>query len=302
MVIDRTHRSWALATLVLFVVATVLYAVYASRAPQGPLGGTGFGLGFGIAGFGLMIYAGLLGPRKKVPVWRLGRAQTWMRGHLWLGLLSYPLILFHAGFHMRGTFTTWLMVVVTLVIVTGIFGAVLQHYVPRVMTVQVPMESIYEQIGSLRTQLLGEADQLVESVCGALGVKRPTTVANAAIAATANASTTGIAVELELEVAAPLRAFYLNELRPFLEHPERRDMPLGLNKTADGIFRHLRTLLPPALHSTVGQLESICTEERQLTRQAALHRWLHGWLLVHVPLAYALLVMGAVHAVMALRY
>jgi len=39
-----------------------------------------------------------------------------------------------------------------------------------------------------------------------------------------------------------------------------------------------------------------------LTRQARLHRWLHAWLLVHVPLSIALILLGAVHAVVALRY
>jgi hypothetical protein len=29
---------------------------------------------------------------------------------------------------------------------------------------------------------------------------------------------------------------------------------------------------------------------------------LHGWLLVHVPLSYAVLLLGAAHAVIALRY
>jgi hypothetical protein len=29
---------------------------------------------------------------------------------------------------------------------------------------------------------------------------------------------------------------------------------------------------------------------------------MHGWLLVHVPLSMALLLLGAVHAVVALRY
>ena len=29
---------------------------------------------------------------------------------------------------------------------------------------------------------------------------------------------------------------------------------------------------------------------------------MHGWLLVHVPLSMALLLLGAVHAVIALRY
>jgi hypothetical protein len=37
-------------------------------------------------------------------------------------------------------------------------------------------------------------------------------------------------------------------------------------------------------------------------RQELLHRWLHGWLLVHIPLSLALILLGAVHAVMALRY
>jgi hypothetical protein len=33
-----------------------------------------------------------------------------------------------------------------------------------------------------------------------------------------------------------------------------------------------------------------------------MHHVLHGWLLVHVPLSYATLLLGAVHAVIALRY
>jgi len=60
--------------------------------------------------------------------------------------------------------------------------------------------------------------------------------------------------------------------------------------------------LPAAAHATLGDLEDICDEARQLTRQQRLHRWLHGWLLVHIPLSLALILLGAVHAVMALRY
>jgi len=33
-----------------------------------------------------------------------------------------------------------------------------------------------------------------------------------------------------------------------------------------------------------------------------LHRWLHGWLLLHIPFSLALILLGAIHAVMALRY
>src|SRR5579883_2167794 len=134
MRIDRTHRPWEVATAALAVVSTVVYILYAVQSPAGPRGGSAIGLTFGIAGYALMLYAGLLGARKKVPIWRLGRAQTWMRGHLWLGLLSLPLILFHSGFAFRGPLTLVLMILLFIVIASGIVGAIVQHYLPSLMT------------------------------------------------------------------------------------------------------------------------------------------------------------------------
>ena len=50
------------------------------------------GLWFGSAGSLLMIYAGLLAAHRKVPSWWfLGARKTWLRGHVWLGLLSVVL-------------------------------------------------------------------------------------------------------------------------------------------------------------------------------------------------------------------
>jgi hypothetical protein len=68
------------------------------------------------------------------------------------------------------------------------------------------------------------------------------------------------------------------------------------------MFQHLRLLMPPNLVATVDDLENICEEKRELDRQRRIHRLLHGWLLVHIPLSYALLLLGAIHAVFALRY
>src|SRR5207302_5222578 len=121
--IDRTHRPWALATAVTLALATVGYIPYALRSHNGPSGGSAVGLIYGIAGFALMIFAAFLSLRKKFPIWRIGRSQTWMRGHIWLGLLSYPLILFHAGFAFGGSLTRAMMWIFTLVIVSGLLGA-----------------------------------------------------------------------------------------------------------------------------------------------------------------------------------
>jgi len=64
----------------------------------------------------------------------------------------------------------------------------------------------------------------------------------------------------------------------------------------------LRTIMPVAAHDVLRDLEEICEERRQLIVQRRLHLWLHTWLLAHVPLSFALLVLTAVHAVLSLRY
>src|ERR1051326_5040063 len=103
MLIDREQRGWAIGSLGILAAALAIYVPYALISPAGPRGGSSIGLLFGVVGFAFMLYAAALGARKRVPTWRLGRAKTWMRGHLWLGLLTLPMILFHGGFHFGGT-------------------------------------------------------------------------------------------------------------------------------------------------------------------------------------------------------
>jgi hypothetical protein len=71
---------------------------------------------------------------------------------------------------------------------------------------------------------------------------------------------------------------------------------------ANSLFSQQRFLLPPTLHESLSDLQRICDEARQLRRQLRMHRWLHGWLLIHVPLAMALLVLAVFHVIVALRY
>jgi hypothetical protein len=254
-----------------------------------------------------MIFAALLGARKRVPTWRVGRAQAWMRGHLWLGLLSLPMILFHGGFHFGGTLTRVLMWLLIVTVVSGVLGAVLQHYVPRMMTTDVKLETIYDEIGNVRKLLREEADRGVEAICGPLGIgktaKEEVQRAGGFSATRAMAASgSGAAVVLTEEERAPLRKFYLGEMRPFLEQPKQRGSRLGDADRAHGAFSGLRTLMPQGAQATLQDLQDICDEARQLGRQEQLHHLLHGWLLVHIPLSLALILLGAVHAVMALRY
>jgi hypothetical protein len=275
----------------IFGASMLLYGFYRVPPSGVPMGGTALGLAFGGFGFAFMIFAALLGARKKVPVWRVGRAQTWMRGHLWLGLLSLPLIVFHSGFRYGHGLSAVLTTLLIVVVASGVFGAALQHYMPRVMTREVTMETIYEEIEHVRAQLREEAEELFTQA-----------TAEAPKAAAGGVGSTATSVAVREDEAAPLRNFFEQELKPFLERPGARGHALADQAQSRSAFVQLRTLVPPALHTTLEDLESICEEERQLTMQSRLHLWLHGWLLLHVPLSLALILLGAVHAVMALRF
>jgi hypothetical protein len=315
MRIDSTQRTWAIASAIIFAASLIAYIVYAQNSIQGARGGSTVGLTFGILGFAFMLFAALLGARKHVPVWRLGRAQAWMRGHLWLGALSLPIILFHGGFHFGGTLTRVLMWLLIFTVFSGLFGAVLQHYIPRVMTADVPLETIYDEIGTVRNLLLEEADRAMEGLCGAIGGGKPSleevqraggfTAMRPMAAAARGGTAVAPAAEILLlseEESAPLRRFYFNEVRPFLERPAERRLLLSDAGKAQLGFSGLRALLPERAHATVDDLEDVCEEARQLQKQRRLHHWLHLWLLVHIPISLALIVLGAVHAVMALKY
>lgn len=170
MLLDRTHRTWLIVSLVVLAVATGAYVVHTMEAPNGPHGGSVPGLMFGIAGTALMVFAGLLAARKQVPSWRLGSAQFWVRGHIWLGMLSVPLVLFHAGFGWGGPLERLLWITFGLVLLSGLFGLAVQQVLPRYLTSRVSLETFVEQIPYQCRAMQFLADKLIAEHCGPLDV------------------------------------------------------------------------------------------------------------------------------------
>ena len=199
-----------------------------------------------------------------------------MRGHLWLGLITLPLILFHAGFAFRGPLTFVLMMLFFVVWLSGILGAVLQHYLPALITSDVPLETIYEEIPHVRQQLRDEADQHRWN----WKPSKPSTTTK---------FVSGKRTKL------PFGLFWRLPSSARLYRWRTSSVPRV-------VFQALRHALPAVLHPALGDIESICEEERQLIRQRRMYHWLDVWLLVPVPLSLVLLVWGGVHAIVALRY
>jgi hypothetical protein len=293
LLVDRTHKRWIIATVTLFALATAGYVAHARASLNPPTGGSPVGLAFGVASAAMIVFAALFGLRRKVPTWRVGRLETWLKAHIWLGLLCYPLAFYHGGFRLGGPLTLALMVLLTLVVASGIVGLVLQQVLPRVMTARVPMETIYEQIDQVLEQLAEEADSVASSVCGDLFPLA---------AAEAKADRARRKKAVALEGSADLKTFHLEWVRPFLAGQDRGLGPLSRAADRGAMFDQVRVTLPPPLAPALARLEGLCEERRQLLAQKRLHHWLTGWLFVHLPATVALLVLLAAHAVTALRY
>jgi len=293
MRIDRQARHWIFWCAVILLVATVAYIVYAKNTPGGPTGGSWPGLVYGGVGSAAMLVAILLGARKRFRWMQFGRVFYWTQAHVWLGLLSYPLILFHAGFSLGGPLTFALMVIFTIVFVTGIIGLVLQQILPQYLMREVPEETLDRQIPHVLMMIREEA----ESIANPIRAERESAAAEAmeASGGVATAATKSAASD-------PFYSFYSAQVVPFLQDKFRADSPLASDSAAETQFSLWRIQLSPDLHPAVDRLQQLVKERRQLQRQRRIHWWLHSWLILHVPLSYALLVLGTIHGIMAFRY
>ena len=60
-------------------------------------------------------------------------------------------------------------------------------------------------------------------------------------------------------------------------------------------------MLPEESHTTIDLLTELCDERTQYDLQRKIHFWMHGWLIVHIPISIALIVLLIAHIITALR-
>jgi hypothetical protein len=401
------------------------------------VGGTPLGLWFGSICLAIFVFAALLSLRKKIPLWRVGTVQRWLRAHIWLTLLTIPLVILHSGFRFGGPMTTLLMALYSIVMVSGIYGLFLQHLMPRLMKERLPAETVFEQIPHIRTQLAAAAEKMrdsfkptppkkpdagapaasaskaatagaavmastkgelstpvarAKSVTGsavtaapvaaaattssaAPAVKAaepeappaPASVANAAVtpappkaetigtptarvqsdppgapvaraevpagdqpapsppvAAAAPAPTATPAKPAAPAAAKPAAAaakpaakpalpadpaseavlveFIDRQILPYLRARRGDRMRLNNPRFSDDTFRFVKLRVAEAYRSRVEEIQNWCDERRMLDLQVRLQHWLHGWLFVHVPFSFLLLMLTFWHAYVTLFY
>ena len=432
-IFNRAHVPWFLFVVLATIAACWLYAgnFHPQRLPvelrlppsliQTPsehrsIGGTPLGLIFGAISFAIFIFATLFSVRKKAVLWRVGTVQRWMRAHIWLTLLTIPLVILHSGFRLGGPMTTLLVSLYTIVMVSGIYGLILQHQMPHMMKERLPAETVFEQIPHIRSQLCAAAEKMrdsfkpappqktdagapapsptkavtsettpMASIAGKLSTptaRAKTVVGSAITAAPITAATPAAAVTAEAKTATPsgsipnaapppppiasaapsavagvadpgrnvptsapsagkpsnpapvtapaappstptkpspappkpappavdpeseaaLVGFLEGQVIPYLSARRGDRFRFGNSRYCDDAFRFVKLSVAEAYRSRVEEIQAWCDERRMLDLQTKLHHWLHGWLFVHVPFSFLLLMLTAWHAFVTLFY
>lgn len=315
---SKLHLAFAIPTLIVTGVLIAMYLGESASAGKWVGGGSGAGLLCGLVAGGVIVFEMLLWPRKAFRRLKLIPAKYWLAAHIWFGLASLPLAIFHCGFHWGGWLPATFMVLFVLCIFSGIYGMAVQNLLPKWMLRNLPAETIYSQIDYVSDQAVQDAKQLLLTACG-----RPITGENAdadeereldAVKATAvvvgavrqAGKTRGRTLQTKRFAAAGADSAALwaalDEIKPFLLSGKSAVTPVTDRQAAVGWFGRLRAVCGAESESIIDVFESMCDQRRQFDTQATVHRWLHAWIPIHIGLSVAVTVLLAAHAWTALKY
>ena len=317
------HRTW----IVVFIIGTIATLVclidFSEMRLRFPGGSSAPGIVIGTLAAVIIVFELLLWPRKKLARrWRIGRVRSWMCAHIWLGLLTVPLALAHGGLSWGGALAIALMVCLFAVVLSGIFGFVLQQFLPRMMKDAVPGETVISQIECVARQYLAEADALIAATCGTgvfdTGVEFWSHLEQGGLDHTHDsgrvvgahrsiAAAKGTALITDLPKQPVPKSILLDRayqatIRDYLQFGGRSKSILKYGNRSTEYFRDLRKRIPAEAQPALTALENWCNQRRQFELQARLHWWLHSWLAIHLPVSLALLILLIWHIVVALKY
>ncbi|HIO65642.1 MAG TPA: hypothetical protein EYN40_03015 [Planctomycetes bacterium] len=218
----------------------------------------------------------IYGIRKRLPFLPLGRASTWLMLHLATGCVSGFMFLDHTGYRFpTGTFEILLWSGYAVLLLSGFGGWILMRQIPQ------PLHDSQDTLLQARipqelAQIRDEADQQMKRL-----------------------SETGSDSSFE--------KVYLELIRPFIFQgpgllPQGRSgnqyIPLLLEQQYSIRFN-------PAnidSNSSQEQILELVAKKARLDRQQRLHLWMRGWLLIHLPLTGAMLLIILLHVLLVISH
>lgn len=158
---DKRELWLALLTIVL-ISAGYLFFVFRQGVPAA----SGFfGHSLGVVGFILMLSTETLYSLRKRAIRRpWGRLRTWLRAHIFSGIVGPYLVFLHSAWAFRGLAGVVLLMT-AIVVISGFFGRYIYTAVPRTADGMVWEEQqVREQIGALEMALKEQRMRLPDGV------------------------------------------------------------------------------------------------------------------------------------------
>lgn len=266
----RTRRRlFNLAALVCGVVALGWWIAWLDASLARGAHATGYTL------YAATLFLAAYNVRKKLPGLPLGSSRAWLQSHIYGGLGACVLFAMHIGWRVpNGLFESVLAVVFIATTVSGLFGLYITRVTPRQLA-RGGEQFVYERIPRLRSRVAAEARGAVLEAVRATG-------------------------------ATTLADFYTDRLHGFFNRP--RSLAYALAPTSSArkrLFSELtasRRLLTEPERSAAERLFGLIRQKDDLDFHAARQGLLKKWVFVHIGLTYALLVLGALHGVLALAF
>ncbi len=213
--------------------------------------------------------------RKKLPFLPLLRSASWLQVHIYVGWLVIVLFLLHTSVQFpRGPLEIVLWSLFVAVAGSGVFGILLSRTAPKRLRLEGE-RIIFERIPEFRAKLAAEVKDL-------------------AMRSVTETSSNTI-VEYYTKRLQP----YFSGPRSLLAHLLGSKGPLSRTR---GEIRSLERYLNTQGKEILGEIESRVIAKDNLDYQYVSQLFMKGWLFVHIPLTYSLILVTALHVVLVYAF
>jgi len=281
-------RRYLWVALVVTALAIIAYLLDDPQEP--PNGGTVLGYTLGTVATLLVLWLTWFGIRKRRYTSTHGTMQGWLSAHVYLGLALFVIVLLHAGFQFGVNVHTLAFVLMTLVIVSGLYGVfIYMKYPGRVSS---------NRDGASRPELL---DQLEDLDRRSLRVAADLNDDYQELVASGVSRT-----QLGSTLWSRLRGRDLSQIVLRAGGQTKVVPNPGQEAALDWLANEQSRATDADSAAKIGELSAVLRNKRQLLRQIGedlrLQAGMEIWLYFHVPLTAALLMALVAHIITVFMY
>ncbi|MCC9603026.1 hypothetical protein LOC67_20960 [Stieleria sp. JC731] len=222
----------------------------------------------GFAVFAGLVMLILLGVRRRIPFWPLGKASTWTQFHIYTGFFTSAVYLLHVPSIIGdGLLESFLSLLFVMVSASGFYGLYISRTLPKRLTA-VGHEHRFDRIPWTRKELATAAESMLKKIA-------------------------------EPSAKDVLETFYQKTLGPFFSASPSFAyvlVPTGTRRRRLlGDLNHLHRYLEQDGRSIAGQFASLVRQRDDLDYQYALQLRLRVWIVFHAIMSLLLLLISIVH-------